>query len=102
MNIRTKGDGQISRIYNTFNGIENESLETEMGQTISIDYEATVNEGILIIKWQDPNGAVIWQKNLAESESGSENIDIKSPGRHTIAIQGKKASGNFSVSWNLE
>ena len=102
MNIRTHGDGQIARIYDTFTGFENESLETEMGQTISIDYEATVNEGILIIEWQDPNGAVIWQKILAESESGSENIDIMFPGRHTISIQGKKASGNFYVSWNIE
>ena len=102
MNIRTHGDGQIARIYDTFTGFENESLETEMGQTISIDYEATVNEGILIIEWHDPNGAVIWQKILAESESGHENIDIKYPGKHTIAIQGKKASGSFSVSWNLE
>jgi len=102
MNIRTHGDGQISRIYNTFTGFENESLEAEMGQTISIDYEATLDEGLLIIEWQDPNGTVIWQKILAESESGRENIGILSPGRHTIAIQGKKASGNFYVSWNIE
>ena len=69
MIIRTAQGSQISRIYDTFTGFETESLETEIDQTISFDYEATVNKGSLIIGWQDPNGAVIWRETLAESTS---------------------------------
>ena len=102
MNIQTNQEGRISRIYDTFSGFERGSLETKMDQTIFFDYEATVNNGSLIIEWQDPNGSVVWRMVLAESGGGNDDILIKSSGRYTIVIQGKETSGNFSVSWNIE
>ena len=101
INIRTNHHGQIARVYKTFSGYESENLEGEVGKTISFAYEATVEKGRLIIEWQDPNGVVIWRQVLVESQSGSENIVIKSPGKYKIAIQGKEASGNFRVSWDI-
>ena len=99
--IRTDQRGQISRVYETFTGLESENLETEMGKTVSFAYEATIDKGRLIIEWQDPNGAVIWRQILEESERGNVDIVIKSPGSYKIVIQGKETSGKFSVSWNV-
>ena len=101
INIRANQHGQIARVYKTFTGYVSENLKSEVGKTISFAYEATVIEGRLIIEWQDPNGAVIWRQILEGSERGNVDIVIKSPGMYRIAIQGKEASGNFRVSWDI-
>jgi hypothetical protein len=92
-------DGHISYEFTTFTGYENGNIQAETGQTISFDYQAAVDKGSLVIEWQDPNGEVLWRKDIVESESGSEDIAIHSPGRYTIVIQGKGAGGNFDISW---
>ena len=101
INIRANQHGQIARVYKTFTGYVSENLKSEVGKTISFAYEATVIEGRLIIEWQDPNGAVIWRQILEGSERGNVDIVIKSPGIYRIVIQGKEASGNFRVSWDI-
>lgn len=95
-------DGHISYNYSIFTGFESGSMQADTGQIFSFYYEATVIKGSLIIEWQDPNGGVVWQKNLVESDRGKDEIVIEFPGRYTIVIQGKGASGNFDVSWKLK
>ncbi len=95
-------DGHISYNYSIFTGFESGSMQADTGQIFSFYYEATVIKGSLIIEWQDPNGEVVWQKNLVESDRGKDEIVIEFPGRYTIVIQGKGASGNFDVSWKLK
>lgn len=92
-------DGHISYEFTSFTGYENGNIQAETGETISFDYQAAVDKGSLVMEWQDPNGEVLWRKDIVESESGSEDIAIHSPGRYTIVIQGKGAGGNFDVSW---
>ena len=95
-------EGHISYNYSIFTGFESGSMQADTGQIFSFYYEATVIKGSLIIEWQDPNGGVVWRKNLVESDSGKDEIVIEFPGRYTIVIQGKGASGNFDVSWKLK
>lgn len=95
-------EGHISYNYSIFTGFESGSMQADTGQIFSFYYEATVIKGSLIIEWQDPNGGVVWRKNLVESDRGKDEILIEFPGRYTIVIQGKGASGNFDVSWKLK
>ena len=47
--------GHIHCEYETFTGTEDRSVQAEAGQTITLEYGATVNKGSLSIKVQDPD-----------------------------------------------
>ena len=95
-------DGHISYDFKTFTGFESGSAQVEKGEIILFDYQATVDKGSLLIEWQDPNGEIVWQENLSESDRGNVEIGIETSGKYTIIIQGKNAAGNFDVSWMKE
>ena len=98
----TNEEGRISYDISTFTGVESGDLQAEQGQTISFTYQAVLDKGGLVIEWQDPQGQVIWNKNLVESDQGGDEIEILSPGKYTIIIQGKGVGGSFDVSWQMK
>ena len=95
----TNEAGRISYDISTFTGIERGRLQVEPGKKIAFVYEVDLDKGTILIEWQDPQGEVIWQKNLDASDQGDEEIEVISPGTYTIFIQGKGAGGRFDVSW---
>ncbi len=95
-------DGHISYTFSTFTGFERGSAQAERGQIINFEYQTNVDQGTLNIEWQDPVGEVMWQKSLLGSDHGQDEFVIKSSGEYTIIIQGKEASGDFDVSWEIE
>lgn len=99
MKINFDQNGQIAMCHDSFNGIERGSLEIRNGQRIYFDYDTNLQKGSLVVKWQDPSGAAIWQKILSESENGTEEIVSASPGRYSILIQGQDATGSFNATW---
>ena len=95
-------DGHISYTFSTFTGFDRGSAQAERGQIINFEYQANVDQGTLNIEWQDPAGEVMWKKSLLKSDHGQDEFVIESSGEYTIIIQGKEASGDFDVSWEIE
>ena len=95
-------DEHISYNYSTFTGIENGRALVEAGQTISFNYDVTVDKGSLMIEWQDPDGNAVWQKRLVENDRGDDFIIAQSSGKYTVIIQGKNAGGEFDISWRIQ
>jgi hypothetical protein len=95
-------DGHISYNYSIFSGIESGILEVEAGQRILFDYEVSVDKGSLLIEWQDPDGEAVWQKVLLESDTGGDIITAETSGAYRIIIQGKKAGGDFDITWTVD
>ena len=97
----TNEAGRISYDISTFTGIESGQLQAEAGQIISYTYQTVLDKGELVIEWQNPQGEVVWQKNFVESAQGGDEIEIVSPGKYIIIIQGKGVGGCFDVSWQV-
>ncbi len=95
-------DGRISYDISTFTGVERGQVQAQKGQIISFAYQVVLDEGSLDIEWQDPQSEVVWRENLLESDRGDDEIEIDSPGRFTIFIQGSGVRGNFDVSWQVK
>lgn len=95
-------DGRISYDISSFTGVERGQVQAQKGQIISFTYQVVLDEGSLDIEWQDPQGEVVWRKNLLEGDHGDDEIEIDSPGRFTIFIQGSGVRGNFDVSWQVK
>lgn len=98
----TNEEGRISYDISSFTGVERGQLQAQTGQTILFTYEVVLDAGSLVIEWQDPQGEVVWRKNLLEGDHGDDEIEIDSPGRFTIFIQGSGVRGNFDVSWQVK
>lgn len=98
----TNQDGLISYDVSTFTGIEEGSFKAERGQAIAFDYDVNVNKGSLIIKWQDPEGEVVWGKDLVDSEAGHDDIPVDVSGEFNILVQGKGFGGSFDVTWKIK
>ena len=98
----TNVDGHISYNYSIFTGVESGSQQVEAGQRIFFEYRVTVNKGSLLIEWQDPEGEVVWRKNLQDSESGEDDFIAGSTGTYRIIIQGKSTGGDFDVTWKMD
>ena len=95
-------DRHISYNYSTFTGVENGSSEVNAGQIISFEFTVTVDKGSIMIEWQDPDGEVVWRKNLEKSDRGEDAILAESSGNYGVVIQGKNASGDFELLWEIE
>ena len=95
-------DGHIAYDISTFTGVERGSMKAEAGQIISFIYQAVLEKGRLVIEWQDPQGEVVWRKDLSGSEAGDENIVVDNSGEYIVLIQGKGAGDKFDVSWQLD
>jgi hypothetical protein len=102
MKIRSHQEGRISKSYRTFSGLERETFQVEKGQIISLNYEAIVENGSLIIELQNPNGEIIWREILGKSCRGTDELYIKYPGRYTILIQGREAGVDLDISWKID
>ena len=95
-------DGRIAYDIRTFTGVESGSLQAEAGQTISFNYQAVLDKGSLVIEWQNPQGEVVWRKDMNGSAAGDEKIVVEDPGEYSVFIQGKGAGGSFDVSWQVD
>lgn len=94
--------GRMTYRYALFTGQESGSLEAELGQTIALSYEATVNEGTLSIEVRGPQGQIIWQVQLEGDEAESVQIPVPEAGKHTVTMVGRDAAGSFDVEWQVE
>lgn len=95
-------EGRIAYNIRSFTGVESGSVQATKGQTIPFSYRVILDQGSLLIEWQDPEGEVMWQEVLAESGSGGAEISILFPGEYVIIVQGNGFSGNIDVSWDIK
>lgn len=95
----TNEAGRIAYDISTFTGTESGEFEAETGQLISFTYSVDLEKGALFIEWQDPQGEVVWEKELSESDHGGGEFGALSPGVYRILVRGVGAGGKFDVSW---
>ena len=88
----TNEAGRIAYDISTFTGIEQGEVQAETGQVILFSYLVDLDKGALFIEWQDPDGEVMWQKNIENSDQGEVDIEINSPGTHKILIRGSTSN----------
>jgi len=87
--------------YDTFDGIERTAFRAQEGQTISLDYDVTVEKGSLTLRLVAPDGESVWEKTY--SQDGDESITLTAPqqGRYRLCVEGDGAGGSFGLSWRM-
>lgn len=94
--------GQIAYSYSTFTGYEQGTFLADVGQTIHLYYQVTIEKGALYAELQDPNGEVIWQKSFEQDESEGIEVTVSCSGQQTLVIEGKDTGGSFDFTWEIK
>jgi len=71
------------------------------GGTFSLEYEAKIDRGSLLLQVENSQDEVIWEQTVAEGESAGEEIEVTAgeSGIHTIAVVGDGAGGEYELAW---
>lgn len=75
------------------------SLPLENGDTLIIDYEIRLDQGLLRAKLEDPLGNELM--TLDPNTQGVREITIQEDGVYKIVIQAKKAKGSYKIQWRV-
>jgi hypothetical protein len=95
--------GNVNYSFQYFDGLFTRSVSATAGQTLTLNYSATVNGGNLEMQIDNPSGKVVWQKtfNPNANVTNSTQIDIQQNGGYQIIVDGHQASGSFKIDWQV-
>ena len=88
--------------YVTFDGTQTKTFRAEAGQTITLDYEVTVEKGSLALKLVAPGGESLWEKTHNEDGEDAVSVTVPDDGRYTLRIEGEQTGGSFDISWSVQ
>ena len=99
--MESSGLKHKSAQYTSFDGVEQKTLHVKAGQTITLDYDVTVEKGTLVLAIVGPDGESLWEKPFHEDGSDTVALTASEQGLYTIHVEGENTSGGFDLSWSL-
>ena len=100
--VGTNVDGRIAYNFRLFNGDEVGVAQVEAGETLTIDYAANVDRGVLSFRLLDPQGTVVFAEAVETDVSDQFVLNPEQPGQYEIHIVGDNAVGGFVVDWSVQ
>ncbi len=98
--VGSSDSGHIGYRYTTFDGVERKTFRAEAGQTMTFDYDVTVEKGALVLKVGDPD-KVFWEETFREDAADTITLTVPQNGLYTIRIEGQATGGSFDLSWSV-
>jgi len=99
--VGSSDSGHIGYRYTTFDGVERKTFRAEAGQTMTFDYDVTVEKGALVLKVVAPDGENLWEETFREDAADTVTLTASQNGFHTVRIEGQSTSGSFDISWSV-
>ena len=99
--IENSGLNKFSASYRIFTGDEVRKFTAKENQKITLDYEAEVNKGTLIIEFKDFDGEKLWKLELNQDDKINEEKvwDAEKAGEYILNIKGEETGGSFNIKW---
>lgn len=100
--LETDGLNSTEAHFQTLSGRKAWAENLEEGDTLSLTYKADVEKGALILQVENPDDEVIWQRDLEESDSVDDQVELIAgvSGTYTIRVEGEGAGGNYELAWD--
>lgn len=94
--------GHIYGSYASFDGSERNTFSVTEGQTIAINYSATINNGSLTFILRDANEGELWRVDLQSDGADSTTVIAPNSGDYTMIIVGEDTGGSYDVTWEVK
>ncbi len=99
--VGSSDSGHIGYRYTTFDGVERKTFRAEAGQTMTFEYDVTVEKGVLLLKVVAPDGENLWEETFREDAADTITLTAPQNGLYTIRIEGQATGGSFDLSWSV-
>jgi len=99
--VGSSGPGRMGYRYTTFDGVDRKTFRAEAGQTMTFDYDVTVEKGSLLLKVVAPDGESIWEEAFRKDTTDTVTLTAPQNGLYTIRIEGQATGGSFDLSWSI-
>jgi len=87
--------------YQLFDGEERERIQVDAGDTFSLSYDVTVDDGALTLQIEDPDGNTVWEETFLDDDEGVYEFTPESSGRINLIVLGDNTEGSFDLSWEI-
>lgn len=87
--------------YRSFDGLERASFRAQAGESIELEYEVEVEEGMLTLTLTDPDGEPLWEETFEQDAADVLRLSAPRDGRYRLRIEGNSTRGAFNVSWQV-
>jgi hypothetical protein len=94
--------GHMRACYAAFSGSKVRTVQADTGETLVVEYDATVNKGILAISVQGPDDEILWAVSLDRDSKDSVELPVEQDGRYAIVVRGGSTGGSFALWWHVE
>ena len=94
--------GHMRACYAQFSGSKVRTVEADAGETLVVEYDATVNKGILAISVEGPDDEIVWVVSLDGQSKDSVKLPVEQDGHYGIVVRGDDTGGSFAVWWRVE
>jgi hypothetical protein len=101
--VENVSPGHVDYRYQYFDGPYTRTDNVKAGQTLTVDYTVSVEEGSLDIRILDPNMNVVWQQTFdtGANVTSSQQVSIQQSGRYQIVMDGHQTRGSFQIDWQV-
>jgi hypothetical protein len=93
--------GHMRAYYAAFSGSKVRTVQAGTGETLVVEYGATVNQGDLTISVADPSGEILWSVLLDQDAKDAVALPAEQPGRYVIVVRGEGTAGSFALWWQM-
>ena len=99
--VESSGFNSTEAHFHTLTGRKSWRENLREGDTFSLEYDASLEKGSLLLQVENSQGEVIWEKTVAEGESAGEEMELTAgeSGTYTIAVVGDDAGGEYELAW---
>ena len=94
--------GHMRACYAAFSGFKVRTVRAAPGETLVVEYGATVNEGTLTFSVEGPDDKLLWVVALDRDSKDSVELPVEQGGRYAIVVRGNGTGGSFAVWWRVE
>jgi hypothetical protein len=88
--------------YAAFSGSRVRRVQADTGETLVVEYDATVNKGILTISVAGPDDEIPWVVSLDRDSKDGVELPVEQDGRYAIVVLGDGTAGSFALWWHVE
>ena len=100
--VERSGLNHSTASYTTFSGAQRRQVDVAAGQTLTLSFAVTVNEGMLTLRILDPDNNIEWQRAFNGDDAGLVEVHVDSGGAYKIAVIGQQTGGSFDLNWQVQ
>jgi hypothetical protein len=94
--------GHMRAFYAAFTGSKVRTVQAGSGETLAVEYGATVDQGTLTVSLEDPAGSIPWSVTLDKDVEDAVTLRLEQPGQYALVVRGDGTAGSFHLTWRVE